>query len=108
MKAVTQITPAGLKALMDAASPYCLVDVREPWEVALARIAGSVAIPLNEIPARLQELDARARIIVMCKLGGRSQRAAEFMAANGFDQVSNLQGGIDAWARDVDPQLPAY
>jgi rhodanese-related sulfurtransferase len=108
MKAVTQITPAGLKALMDAASPYCLVDVREPWEVALARIAGSVAIPLNEIPARLQELDARARIIVMCKLGGRSQRAAEFLAANGFDQVSNLQGGIDAWARDVDPQLPAY
>ena len=108
MKAVTQITPAGLKALMDAASPYCLVDVREPWEVALARIAGSVAIPLNEIPARLQELDARARIIGMCKLGGRSQRAAEFMAANGFDQVSNLQGGIDAWARDVDPQLPAY
>ena len=108
MKAVTQITPAGLKALMDAASPYCLVDVREPWEVALARIAGSVAIPLNEIPARLQELDARARIIVMCKLGGRSQRAAEFLAANGFDQISNLQGGIDAWARDVDPQLPAY
>ena len=108
MKAVTQITPAGLKTLMDAASPYCLVDVREPWEVALARIAGSVAIPLNEIPARLQELDARARIIVMCKLGGRSQRAAEFLAANGFDQVSNLQGGIDAWARDVDPQLPAY
>lgn len=108
MKTVTQITPAGLKALMDAASPHCLVDVREPWEVALARIAGSVAIPLNEIPARLQELDARARIIVMCKLGGRSQRAAEFLAANGFDQVSNLQGGIDAWARDVDPQLPAY
>jgi len=108
MKAVTQITPAGLKALMDAASPYCLVDVREPWEVALARIAGSVAIPLNEIPARLQELDPQAAIIVMCKLGGRSQRAAEFLAANGFDRVSNLQGGIDAWARDVDPQLPAY
>jgi len=108
MKAVTQITPAGLKALMDAGSPYCLVDVREPWEVALARIGGSVAIPLNEIPARLQELDAQAAIIVMCKLGGRSQRAAEFLAANGFDRVSNLQGGIDAWTRDIDPQLPAY
>jgi len=108
MKAVTQITPAGLKALMDARSPYCLVDVREPWEVELARIDGSVAIPLNDIPARLQELDALATIIVMCKLGGRSQRAAEFLVDNGFDRVSNLQGGIDAWARDVDPQLPAY
>jgi adenylyltransferase/sulfurtransferase len=108
MNAVTQITPAGLKALMDAGSPYCLVDVREPWEVALARIDGSVDIPLNEIPARLQELDRQAAIIVMCKLGGRSQRAAEFLANNGFDRVSNLQGGIDAWARDIDPQLPAY
>jgi sulfur-carrier protein adenylyltransferase/sulfurtransferase len=108
MNAVTQITPAGLKALMDAKSPFCLLDVREPWELALARIEGSVAIPLNEIPARLKELDAAAAIIVMCKLGGRSQRAAEFLVANGFDRVSNLQGGIEAWARDIDPQLSAY
>ena len=54
MKSVTQITPAGLKALMDSKSPFCLLDVREPWELALARIEGSVAIPLNEIPSRFK------------------------------------------------------
>jgi len=108
MNAVTQITPAGLKALMDAKSPFCLLDVREPWELALARVEGSLSIPLNEIPARLKELDAAAKIIVMCKLGGRSQRAADYLAANGFGRVSNLQGGIEAWARDIDPQMPTY
>jgi sulfur-carrier protein adenylyltransferase/sulfurtransferase len=108
MNSVTQITPAGLKALMDANRPFCLLDVREPWEVALARIDGSVAIPLNEIPSRLQELDAAATIIVMCKAGGRSQRAADFLVASGFSQVSNLQGGIAAWANDIDPDMPAY
>ena len=108
MKGVTQITPAGLKALMDSKSPYCLLDVREPWELALARIEGSVAIPLNEIPSRFKELDAAQAIIVMCKAGSRSQRAADFLVANGFDRVSNLQGGISAWARDIDPNLPAY
>jgi adenylyltransferase/sulfurtransferase len=108
MKSVTQITPAGLKALMDAKSPFCLLDVREPWELALARIGGSVAIPLNEIPARLKELDAAQAIIVMCRSGGRSQRAADFLLANGFDRVSNLQGGISAWACDIDPQMPTY
>ena len=108
MKSVTQITPAGLKALMDAKSPFCLLDVREPWELALARIEGSVAIPLNEIPSRFKELDAAQAIIVMCKAGARSQRAADFLVANGFDRVSNLQGGISAWARDIDPQLATY
>ena len=93
---------------MDAKSPFCLLDVREPWELALARIEGSVAIPLNEIPGRLKELDAAAAIIVMCKLGGRSQRAADYLATNGFGRVSNLQGGIEAWARDIDPQMPTY
>jgi rhodanese-related sulfurtransferase len=108
MSAVTQIDPAGLKAKMDAQEPYCLLDVREPWEIALASIPGSVSIPMHEIPARLKELDANAEIIVMCKAGGRSQRAAEFLAARGYRRVSNLQGGIDAWSREIDPQVPEY
>jgi adenylyltransferase/sulfurtransferase len=108
MAPVTQIDPAGLKAKMDARQPFCLLDVREPWEVALARIPQSLCIPLNEIPARLRELDADAHIIVMCKVGGRSQRAAEFLAAQGFGRVSNLRGGIDAWTREIDPDVPAY
>jgi sulfur-carrier protein adenylyltransferase/sulfurtransferase len=108
MSAVTQIDPAGLKAKMDAGESFCLLDVREPWEVALAAIPGSLAIPMHEIPARLKELDAASEIIVMCKAGGRSQRAADFLAAQGYGKVSNLQGGIDAWSRDIDPDVPEY
>ena len=93
---------------MDSLQPFCLLDVREPWEVTLAAIPGSVCIPLHEIPARWKELDVKSEIIVMCKVGGRSQRAAEFLSAQGFGQVSNLRGGIDAWARDVDPSVAAY
>jgi sulfur-carrier protein adenylyltransferase/sulfurtransferase len=108
MAAVTQIDPAGLKAKMDARQPICLLDVREPWEVALARIPQSLCIPLHEIPARFRELEADSEIIVMCKAGARSQRAAEFLAAQGFSRVSNLHGGIDAWTREIDPDVPAY
>jgi sulfur-carrier protein adenylyltransferase/sulfurtransferase len=108
MSAVTQIDPAGLKAKMDAGESFCLLDVREPWEVALAAIPGSLAIPMHEIPSRLKELDTTSEIIVMCKAGGRSQRAAEFLAAQGYGKVSNLQGGIDAWSRDIDPDVPEY
>jgi rhodanese-related sulfurtransferase len=105
MNAVTQIDPAGLKAMMDARQEFCLLDVREPWEVAQASLPGSQHIPLNEIPSRLEELDADAEIIVMCKVGARSQRAAEFLAARGFGRVHNLRGGIVAWAREIDPSL---
>ncbi len=108
MAAVTQVDPAGLKAKMDAGQPFCLLDVREPWEVALASIPGSLGIPMNEIPARLEELRAAGEIIVMCHAGGRSQRIAEFLAARGFAQVGNLQGGITAWSRDIDPNVPEY
>jgi rhodanese-related sulfurtransferase len=108
MSAVTQIDPAGLKAKMDAGESFCLLDVREPWEVALAAIPGSLAIPMQEIPSRLKELDANSEIIVMCKAGSRSQRAAQFLAAQGYGKVSNLQGGIDAWSRDIDPDVPEY
>lgn len=90
---------------MDARAQFCLLDVREPWEVARASLPGSVCIPLQEIPSRMQELDAGAEIIVMCQAGMRSQRAAEFLAGRGFSRVVNLRGGIAAWARQFDPGL---
>ena len=93
---------------MDARQTFCLLDVREPWEIALASIPGSIDIPLHEIPARFEELRTAGEIIVMCRSGGRSQRAAEFLAAQGFSGVSNLQGGITAWSNDIDPSVPEY
>jgi len=90
---------------MDAGSEFCLLDVREPWEVARASLPGCTCIPLQEIPSRMQELDAGAEIIVMCQAGMRSQRAAEYLAARGFSRVANLRGGIAAWARQFDPGL---
>jgi adenylyltransferase/sulfurtransferase len=82
--------------------------VRENWELAIASLPGSLHIPLNQIPIRLKELDASKAIIAVCKVGGRSQRAAEFLLAQGYDRVANLTGGIDAWAREIDPGMNTY
>jgi rhodanese-related sulfurtransferase len=103
-----QISVAEYRRLRDAGTPAVLLDVREPWEVAIASLPGSRHIPLNEIPQRFKELDADSAIIVMCKVGGRSQRVADYLLSQGFSHVSNLQGGIDAWRRDFDPDLPSY
>ena len=108
MSGVTQMDPAGLKAKMDAGESFCLLDVREPWEIAIAAIPGHRAIPMHELPARLKELDTAAEIVVMCHAGGRSQRAAEFLVAQGYPRVSSLRGGITAWSRDIDPDVPEY
>jgi adenylyltransferase/sulfurtransferase len=105
---VKEITPVELKRRLDAGEALTVLDVREPWECEIARLPGSINIPLDELPRRLQELDSHATTIVMCKAGGRSRRAAQFLAGSGFDQTVNLAGGIDAWARDIDPGLPTY
>lgn len=103
-----QISAKELKRMGDSGAPFVLLDVREPWEIAIASLPGSIHIPLNEIPRRLKELDAASAIIVMCKVGARSQRVADYLLAQGLSGVSNLRGGIDAWTRDIDPSLAAY
>jgi rhodanese-related sulfurtransferase len=106
--AVPELLPQQVKRRLDAGEPLRLLDVREPWECAIASLAGSVNIPLGEITARWQELDADSEIIVVCKAGSRSRRVAQFLSAQGFGRVANLSGGIDAWTRDIDPTLAAY
>jgi rhodanese-related sulfurtransferase len=106
--AVAEISPTEVSRRLAAGERLCVLDVREPWEVAIASLPGSVHIPLNQIPMRLKELDADSDIIVMCKAGGRSRRAAEFLAQSGFRNVANMTGGIDAWTADVDPALASY
>ena len=108
MASVPDIGPQELKRRLDAGEKLTVLDVREPWEIKLASLPGTLNIPLNEVPARLGELDPHAELIVMCHAGGRSRRAAEFLSARGFTHVANLAGGIDAWSRDIDPDLPTY
>jgi rhodanese-related sulfurtransferase len=108
MNQAPQTSVSQLQQLRASGGVYTLLDVREEWELALANLPGHVHIPLNEIPGRLKELDANSSIIVMCKSGVRSQMVADFLLAQGFSRVSNLRGGVDAWSREIDPDLPTY
>jgi rhodanese-related sulfurtransferase len=107
---VTNIAPAALSDWLKdpARGKPLLLDVREPWEYQTARLADSTLLPLREIPARYAELDAAAEIVVICHHGGRSMQAAQFLDRQGFARVHNLAGGVDAWARQVDPAMPVY
>jgi rhodanese-related sulfurtransferase len=90
-------------------TPLVLVDVREEWELGIASVPVSLLhIPLGQLSARLNELDPATETVVMCRSGGRSLQAANFLASKGFAKVHNLTGGILAWSRDVDPTIPAY
>jgi rhodanese-related sulfurtransferase len=105
-----QITPAELAGWLgeqQRAKPL-LLDVREAWEVQTCSIAGSRHVPMGEIPARKDELDAAAEIVVICHHGGRSMQVAMFLEKNGFAKVYNLAGGVDSWARTVDSSMPLY
>lgn len=94
--------------IADAGDTHVLLDVREPWEFQTCRIAGSVSVPMNTIPGQIDQLDRDASIICICHHGARSLRVAQFLEANGFVQVTNLTGGIHAWAQQVDPAMPTY
>ena len=85
-----------------------LLDVREHAELEIAAVPSAIHIPMQEIPARLAELDRDTPLVVMCHSGGRSRRVAEYLQANGFSRVFNLSGGIDAWSTQLDSHVPRY
>lgn len=86
-----------------------LIDVREPWEFATARIEGSVAMPMGDVPARAhQELDPEERLVVVCHHGIRSMNVTVWLRNQGFEQAQSLRGGIDAWSAEVDPNVARY
>lgn len=105
---IESVPPGSLQALLDSGGEIQLVDVREQWELEICRIAGSLNIPLATLPAALDGLNREQPVAVICHHGMRSQQAAEFLAANGFSRIMNLQGGIDAWATQVDPAMQRY
>lgn len=85
-----------------------LLDVREPFEVAICAIEGSVNIPLGQVTRALNEFKPEQEIILICHHGFRSQRAGMFLLEHGYKRLINLVGGIDAWAREVDPDMTRY
>ena len=110
---IPQVRPAEFDAWLQAQpGKPLLLDVREPWEVQTAHVAPQgydvVAIPMNEIPARLAELPQDRPIACLCHHGARSQRVAMFLAHQGYSDVANVAGGIDAWSRERDPGIPLY
>lgn len=112
---IDQVRPNDLSAWMQAqpgGHAGVVLDVREPWELQTASVRPDGfslrAIPMNDIPARLGELDANVPVACLCHHGARSQRVASFLAAQGFTHVANIAGGIDAWSAERDPQVPRY
>jgi len=85
-----------------------LLDVREPFERAICAVQGSRHVPMRQIPESLGELSREQPILVLCHHGGRSLRVTQYLRANGFANVSNVAGGIDAWAEQLDPSLTRY
>jgi adenylyltransferase/sulfurtransferase len=106
--AVPEISVQELKRRLDAGEPLQLIDVREPWECEIVALPQARQIPLQQLPNRLQELSKEGEVVAMCKSGGRSRRAAEFLQSAGFPQVTNVTGGIQAWIDEIDPTLPGY
>jgi adenylyltransferase/sulfurtransferase len=102
------ITPADLSSRLTGATPPLMIDVREPHELQISSIDGSINIPLGHLAARLSELDSAREMVLICKAGTRSARALELLVSAGFKRVKNLGGGINAWAREIDPALPIY
>jgi molybdopterin/thiamine biosynthesis adenylyltransferase/rhodanese-related sulfurtransferase len=106
--AIPEMSPHELKRRMDAGEPLELIDVREPFESEIARIDGAKLIPLGEITERLDELNRERPIVVHCHSGKRSAQAARLLQQRGFGNVYNLEGGIDAWSDQIDPNVPKY
>lgn len=102
------ITPRELKERLDKGDKLVLLDVREPWEYTLAKIEGSVLIPLGTLPQNLDKLDPTAEIVAHCHHGMRSADAVGFLSQQGYKNVKNLVGGIDAWSLQVDSSVPRY
>jgi rhodanese-related sulfurtransferase len=105
-----QLSPVSLRQWLDDPNRRkpLLLDVREPWEFEYCRIDGSLLVPMRDVPAKFGDLDAQGEVVVICHHGIRSHQVALFLEHYGFAAVYNLQGGVDAWAREVDPGMRKY
>jgi adenylyltransferase/sulfurtransferase len=103
-----EITAQELQARLAGSARPLLLDVRQDWETRLCRLENAVHIPIEEIELRVDELNADDEIVVYCHQGVRSAAVADYLRQNGFKNVKNLRGGLDHWARTVDPSMRRY
>ena len=100
------IEPAALARRLSDNS-FVLLDIREPWECAIASIGHALQLPMNQLPGELGRLDRERELVVYCHHGARSQMAVGWLRAQGF-RARNLVGGIDRWSREIDPTIARY
>jgi adenylyltransferase/sulfurtransferase len=104
-----EISVEETKRLLDETpDAVMLIDVREPFEVETCRIAGAESIPMRQIPEHVGSLPKDKHLLIHCHHGGRSLRVTEYLRANGYDAVTNVAGGINAWSLQIDPSVPRY
>jgi adenylyltransferase/sulfurtransferase len=103
-----EISCEELHARLESGEKIVVVDVRQPEEYAICKLAGSTLIPMNDVPARLGELDPEQEIVVHCKMGGRAGQVTGFLRQQGFSKARNLSGGILAWADKYEPTMTRY
>jgi rhodanese-related sulfurtransferase len=107
--AMEEITSTELKQRLDNGDDIQLIDVREGFELAIAKIPNAIHIPLAQVLARMDEIDPNRETVVHCKMGGRSARAIDALQRSGFTgKLINLKGGIIGWSNEVDPTVPKY
>jgi len=105
---MSEISAQDLKTRLDRNEPPLLLDVRRDWETKLCRLPNAVHIPIEEIELRTDELNPEDDIVVYCHQGVRSAAVAEYLRSLGFKRVRNLTGGVDSWARTIDPGMRRY
>jgi rhodanese-related sulfurtransferase len=108
MTEIGELDPIELKQRLERGEALAVLDVREPEEVRIAALPHALQIPMNDIPARIAELDRDAQWVVLCHHGIRSAQVAMYLARMGFTHVANLRGGIEEWSLTVDPTVPRY
>lgn len=105
---MSEISPHELKARLEGPEAPLLLDVRQDWETQICRLPNAVHIPIEELEVRVDELDPQGQIVVYCHQGVRSAAVAEYLRSVGFRDVKNLSGGLDLWARTIDPSMRRY
>ncbi len=103
-----QISPVEAAEKIRTVEGVRLIDVREPYEFEIARVAGAELLPMSRLPVWIETLDPQDELIVMCHHGIRSAHVCQFLISRGFTNVSNLTGGIDLWSDEVDESIPRY